>query len=212
MNFLEIVTHRKGIGDLLADGVSRAIEALGSEQYGQTVYHGNRHNPTPISLQETWGYAGHWSGRGIHAVRKFPHWLLEALVWMTANRDPLDDTHIVAGDEMMQAFQKDPYEGSKGVEIAIWNENRSELKSSLTLCDWAFPVPTQSDAESLLYTAVTGITMTENEMDRMGERCKNMQRALLVRNYDRDRETELNAIMPWISRPDATQGIVIDEI
>ncbi len=211
MTLVKAITYRQGIGDLLAEGMSRTISELGTRQYGETIYRGNRKMPTPISLQEAWGYAGHWSGRGIHSVREFPHWLLEALVWMTATRDPLDDTHIMARDEWMAEFNQNPYEGTKGAEIAIWNENRSELKSSLTLCDWSFPIPTQSDAESRLFSAVTGIEMDEKGLDMMGERNKNMQRALLVRNYGRDRATEEGEITPWFKRPDATRGIVICE-
>ncbi len=211
MRFLKIVAYREGIGDLLAEGVTRAIHELGAEQYGETIYHGRRKYPTRIHLQEAWGYAGHWSGREINAVREFPHWLLEALVWMTATRDPLDDTHIRAKPEWMSEFNNAPYESSKGPEIAIWNEHRSELKSSLTLCDWSFPIPTRSDAESLLFSAVTGIEVDEKGLDTLGERNKNMQRALLVRNYDRCRDIEVNEIMPWFKRPDATRGIAIDE-
>ncbi len=211
VTLIKAITYRQGIGDLLAEGVSRAIDELGPEQYGETIYQGERKRPTRISLQEAWGYAGHWSGRGIHAVREFPHWLLEALVWMTATRDPLDDTHIVARDEWMEEFNKNPYEGTKGAEIAIWNENRSELKSSLTLCDWSFPIPTKSDAESRLFSAVTGMELDEKGLDMIGERNKNMQRALLVRNYGRDRAGEVAEIMPWFKRPDSTRGIVIDE-
>ncbi len=211
MKLLKMIAYRRGIGDLLAEGTSRAIEALGREQYGETIYGGKRKVPTKIALQQAWGYAGHWSGRGIHAVRKFPHWLIEALVWMTATRDPLDDTHIAAKDGWMEEFRKAPYKGSKGAEIAIWNENRSELKSSLTLCDWAFPKPNRTDAESRIFSAVTGLDVDEDGLDRMGERNKNMQRALLVRNYGRNREKELNEIMPWFKRPDGTDGITMDE-
>ncbi len=211
MRFLKVVTYREGIGDLLAEGVSRAIAELGKEQYGETLYKGRRNVPTKISLQQAWGYAGHWSGRGIHASRTFPHWLLEALVWMTAARDPLNDTHIVARDDWMREFNDAPYDSPKGPDIAIWNENRSELKSSLTLCDWSFPLPKKSDAESLLFAAVTGVEVDEAALDRVGERNKNMQRALLVRNHGRNREIELNEILPWFKRPDATQRIVIDE-
>ena len=53
--------------------------------------------------------------------------------------------------------------------------------------------------------------MDEAGLDRIGERLKNMQRALLVRNYGRDRDTEVGEILPWFQRPDATKGIVIDE-
>jgi len=211
VNFLTTVAYREGIGDLLSEGVSRAIKELGSEQYGETIYHGRRKIPTKISLQEAWGYAAHWSGRGIHAVLEFPRWLIEALIWMTATRDPLNDTHIVAKDEWMQEFKSAPYESSKGPEIAVWNENRSELKSSLPLCDWSFPIPHKSDAESRLFSAVTGFELDEMDLDRIAERNKNMQRALLVRNYDRSRQIELNEIIPWFKRPDATKGIPIDE-
>jgi aldehyde:ferredoxin oxidoreductase len=210
MRFLKAVAYRQGIGDLLAEGVSRAIDELGREQYGEAVYHGKRKVPTPISLQQAWGYAGHWSGRGIHAARTFPHWLIEALVWMTATRDPLDDTHIAAKDAWMREFDRAPYHSPAGPRIAVWNEHRSELKSSLTLCDWSFPIPAKPEAESRLFSAVTGVQMDEAALERVGERSKNMQRALLVRNHDRNRETEVNEILPWFERPDATEGIVID--
>ncbi len=211
MRFLKTVAYREGIGDLLAEGVSRAIDALGPEQYGDTIYRGPRKFPTKISLQEAWGYAGHWSGRGIHAVRRFPGWLIESLVWMTATRDPFNDTHIVAKDEWMRAFEAAPYESDMGPRIAVWNENRSQLKSSLTLCDWSFPIPSNTDAESRLFSAVTGVELDEAALDGIGERLKNMLRALLVRNYDRSREIEINQIMPWFKRPDATEGVPIDE-
>lgn len=211
MHFLKVVTYREGIGDLLAEGVSRTIEELGPTQYAETMYHGKRRVPTKISLQEAWGYAGHWSGRGVHSSLTFPSWLIEALVWMTASRDPIDDTHIRAKDEWMQEFNKAPYQSHKGPEIAIWNENRSELKSSLVLCDFSFPVVYKTDAESRLFSAVTGVEVNEKELDQLGERNKNMQRSLLVRNYDRDREKEVKEIMPWYKRPDATGGIAVDE-
>lgn len=208
---LHMIAFCEGIGDLLAEGTSRAIDILGRAQYGETMYSGERPIPTQINLQEAWGYAGHWSGRGIQSIQPFPHWLIQALVWMTATRDPLDDTHTQARQEWLDEFVRSPYEGSKGAEIAIWNEHRSELKSSLTLCEFVFPMPHRMDAESRLYSAVTGRETTEAELDAIGERNKNMQRALLIRNYDRSREQELREIMPWFKRPDGTQAIAIDE-
>ena len=39
--FLEMITYRKGkLGPVFAEGMARAIRALGKEKYGDTIYHG----------------------------------------------------------------------------------------------------------------------------------------------------------------------------
>lgn len=95
--------------------------------------------------------------------------------------------------------------------MAIWNENRSEFKCSLILCDWAFPMPYFASAEAYLYSAVTGNDITTQEVDRIGERLKNLQRAVLIRNHDRTRQAEVGEILPFFKRPDGSKGISIDE-
>ncbi len=229
VKLIKVMASGKGkTGELLAQGNYRAIKQLGKE-FEDTMYGGEYTNDirvggkhyyrkisTKISLQEGWGYPGHWSGRGIHSGLKFPYYLMRALPWMTASRDPMDDTHIRIlkewEDELEDALQAgaDPYTLEIIPRIAIWNENRSELKSSLTLCDWAFPNIENPALESQLFSAVTGMECTEEELDTIGERCKNLQRALLIRDYDRDFEKEFNEIMPWFERPDGTEGISVD--
>jgi len=216
VKFLHMLTYREGFGDILAEGTTRAINILGKEKYGDTIYTGERTHegvprPQPISLQEAWGYSSHWSGRGIHSALPYPDWLLRALTWMTSTRDSNDSTHHSAKSEWMEEFKQDPYRGDRGPWMAIWDEHKAELKNALTLCDWAFPMPYNSDAEARLYSAVTGIDTTEEEMDRVGERLKNMQRATLIRNHDRSRTLEVNEILPFFKRPDGTKGISIDE-
>lgn len=209
-DLLDMIAYRKGFGDTLAKGMDRTLKKLPPE-YSETKYSQDKEIPTKIHLQEAWGYAGHWSGRGIHLSLPFPQWLLRALCWMTATRDLCDDTHIASKSEWNQEFKENPYTGKRGPKISIWNEHRSELKSSLTLCDWAFPRPgEQSDAEAKLFSAVTGINVTESKLDKIGERLKNMQRALLIRNHERDREMEFNEILPYLKRPDGTEGITVD--
>ncbi len=216
LKFLEMVAFRKGFGDILAEGTTRAINMLGKEKYGNTIYTGVRRykhtlRPTPISLQQAWGYAAHWSGRGINASLPFPDWLLRALTWMTQSRDSNNDTHHRSRRAVMDEFRKNPYRGEFGPRMAIWDEHRSEIKCSLTLCDWAFPQPYFSSAESRLYSAVTGLDTTEEELDRSGERFKNLQRAVLIRNNDRSRDIEVTEILEFFKRPDGTKGISIDE-
>ncbi|MCP4219010.1 MAG: hypothetical protein GY765_30530 [bacterium] len=217
VNLIKTIVYRKGvIGDLLAEGNLRTIKALG-DKFENTMYEGfGKKIPTKISLQAAWGYAGHWSGRGIHSGLRYPWYLTRALPWMTGTRDPMDDTHIRMTKEWESEIATiakdkiDPYIMPVFPIVSIWNENRSELKSSLTLCDWAFPHMDNTALESQLLSAVTGIEYSEEDLDLVGERCKNMQRALLIRDYDRKFETEFNEIMPWFERPDGTEGISVD--
>jgi len=216
VKLLHMIAYREGFGDLLSEGTTRAINALGKDKYGEIIYTGYRGNdgeemPTPISLQQAWGYTAHWSGRGVQASVPYPDWLLRALTWMTQTRDSNNDTHHRERPEWMEEFKKDPYRGEMGPWMAIWDENRSELKCALTLCDWAFPNPYVLSAEARLYSAVTGIDTSQDELDRIGERLKNMQRAVLIRNHDRTRDLEVNEILPFFKRPDGSKGISIDE-
>lgn len=216
VKILHMITYREGLGDLLAEGTTRAISVLGMDKYGKTIYTGQRENdgkemPTPVSLQQAWGYAAHWGGRGVQSSVPYPDWLLRALTWMTQTRDSNDDTHHRSRPEWLEEFRKDPYRGEIGPRMAIWDENRSELKCALTLCDWAFPNPYVPGAEARLYSAVTGIDTSQDELDKAGERLKNMQRAVLIRNHDRTRDVEVKEILPFYKRPDGSKGISIDE-
>lgn len=236
VKLIKIIAYGKSpLGKILSRGNCRAIQQmveLFGEKYRDTIYkgHGKRYE-TKINLQEAWGYAGHWSGRGIHSCLEFPFYLIRALAWMTGSRDPMDDTHIHMTKEAEKKIKKewedeikneckdelnnesknkkDPYSMPLIPEIAIWNENRSELKSSLTLCDWAFPQMNNTKLESQLLSAVTGIEYKEGELDHIGERCKNLQRALLVRDHNRNFKREFDEITPWFERPDGTRGIKV---
>ena len=215
VKILHMIAYREGFGDLLSQGTTRATNALGKQRYGETIYTGQRENngnemPTPVSLQQAWGYAAHWSGRGIQAAVPYPDWLLRALTWMTQSRDSNNDTHHRSRPEQLEEFRKDPYRGEAGPRMAIWDENRSELKCALTLCDWAFPSPYVPGAEAKLYSAVTGLDTSQDELDKAGERLKNMQRVVLIRNHDRTRDLEVKEILAFFKRPDGS-GVSIDE-
>jgi aldehyde:ferredoxin oxidoreductase len=216
VTFLHMLAYREGFGDLLSEGASRAINILGREKYSQTPYsgergYGSKKMPTPVSLQQAWGYAEHYSGRGINSTEPYPDWLLGALTWMTQTRDAFNDTHRRSRTEWMRKFREDPYRGEMGPWITIWNENRSEFKCSLVLCDYAFPMPYFASAESYLFSAVTGRSITSEEADLTGERLKNMQRAVLIRNHGRSRKSEVDETLPFFKRPDGSTGEVIDE-
>jgi len=237
VKFLHMVAYREGFGDLLAEGVSRAINTLGKEEFGGTVFTGTRlcalgNRPqelqidTPISLQAAWGYASHHLGRGYTSYRCFPQWLLRALVWLIASRDPMQSTHIRGGGgfepyKWYANWEKvDSYRGEIGPAISSCNTIRAQLKNSLLLCDWLFPIPDgpfpmqsggNSNAEARIFSAVTGIDTSEEELDNSGLRIQCMDRVIQIRNHDRTRELEWNELVPFLKRPDGTTGAVVDE-
>ena len=49
----------------------------------------------------------------------------------------------------------------------------------------------------------TGMNLTEEEMNEAAERMKNLFRAILIRNYGRTREMEVNEVLPMLSFPDS---------
>ncbi|MFC2017645.1 aldehyde ferredoxin oxidoreductase N-terminal domain-containing protein [Chloroflexota bacterium] len=235
VKFLHMVAYREGFGDLLAEGVSRAINTLGKEKFGETIYTGTRlcalgdrpqdlQIDTPISIQAAWGYTDHHTGRGYTSFRPFPQWLLRALVWLIASRDPMQSTHIKGGfgpDKWLAEYEKvDPYLGEIGPAMSFFNTIRAQLKNSLLLCDHMFPKPDgpfpmqpggNSNAEARIFSAVTGIDTSEEELDKTGLRLQCMDRVIQIRNHDRTRELEWNELVPFLKRPDGTTGAVIDE-
>ena len=235
VKFLHMLAYREGFGDLLAEGVSRAINTLGKEKFGETIYTGTRlcglgdtpqysQIDTPISIQAGWGYPDHHTGRGYSSHRRFPEWLPRALVWLIASRDPMPSTHIKGGfapHKWLAELEKgDPYLGEIGPAMSLFNTIRAQLKNSLLLCDVMFPIPDgpfpmqsggNSNAEARIFSAVTGIDTSEVELDKAGLRLQCMDRVIQIRNNNRTREMEWNELIPFFKIPDGTTGAVIDE-
>ncbi len=92
---------------------------------------------------------------------------------------------------------------------AAYHRWRGALLSSLLLCDWQMPrvfsiremegPQTYPQAESEMFSAVTGIKTSEKELDKAGERIVNLERALDVR-YGRTRDWD-EAIIPYYKWP-----------
>jgi aldehyde:ferredoxin oxidoreductase len=148
------IAFREGIGDALAEGTVRAADILGmGQEFVREFY-------------TAWGFAGHWDGHGDKInIIIFPFWLVPALQWAIASRDPLSSGHGYAQNIMnwspmwtpeggldwetladvgakvygtRQAVSLDSgYEGK--AFPAVWHGHRSVLKDSLTLDDQAFP-------------------------------------------------------------------------
>jgi aldehyde:ferredoxin oxidoreductase len=148
------IAFREGSGDALAEGAVRAAEILGvGREYVADFY-------------TAWGFAGHWDGHGDRAnLIVFPYWLVPALQWATATRDPMASGHGYAQNIMNWSPMFSPEDGldwetladvgahvygtrqavhpASGYEAkaipAIFHGHRSIIKDSVTVDDQAFP-------------------------------------------------------------------------
>jgi aldehyde:ferredoxin oxidoreductase len=225
MKLLYMIANREGFGSMLADGVLRTVENLGkANEYVPYV---------------TCGFAEHGAGRGVWGFFEYPFWIVGALLWATDSRDPFSDTghayaRLVYGfhyvlplkDDQVKSVAKKIWGSEKAVtddyeyksQVAIWLQNRGCLTSSLPTCDWALPIVASNftvdgsgdtSLESQLYSAVTGINYSEEELDTIGERIFNLERAIAIRE-GRNREVD-ERVVPFFKRPNWTRMITLDE-
>ena len=92
------------------------------------------------------------------------------------------------------------------------------MKDSLLTCDQVFTVLYSRqgedgygdvEADAVLFTAATGIKATGAELNRVGERVFNLERAIAVREGRTRRDDE--TVIPYFKKPDY-QGIPMDEV
>ncbi len=82
------------------------------------------------------------------------------------------------------------------------NENKAELKDSVTCCEWQSPDIYWPDMEAQMFAAATGVAMSGEELDAQAERSRLLFRAILIRNFGGDRDREVGAIFPTMQYPD----------
>ena len=102
---------------------------------------------------------------------------------------------------------------------AIWHTDRGMIVDSLILCDYEHPRVFSSFSEdgsadtglmAKLFSACTGIEMTEEDLQKAGERIFNLLRAIDVRNYGRCRRVDEETIDCGFHYPGKDDGVVLD--
>jgi aldehyde:ferredoxin oxidoreductase len=231
VNLLEKIAHRRGLGDVLAEGTVRASHTLGT---GLDIC---------AELYPAWGYAGHWDGHGDRINKVFfPYWVVSALQWALDTRDPISSSHGYAQNIMGWSPYCSPHHGlswERIVEVAarvygtpdaahpasgykakhipaLWHTVRSVMKDSLPVGDQVFPriysrrtpdnFARAGDMEGPsfeyhLFKACTGIQWPEAQFARACERILQLERAFLVRNFHRSRNDD-EALIPYFERPE----------
>lgn len=228
---LERITFRRGMGDALAEGTVRAARKLGAgvdicdEFYPAWGYaghwdgHGDHINrvffpywvvsalqwalDTRDPISSSHGYAQNIMGWSPYCS---PH---HGLSWEKIAEIA---TRVYGTPEAAH-----PASGYREKHIpALWHGVRSVMKDSLTVGDQVFPriysrrtpdnFARAGDMEGPsfeyhLFSACTGIDWTEEEYERAGRRVLNLERALLVRNFGRNRKDD-ECVIPYFKRPE----------
>lgn len=167
------IAYREGIGDLLAEGSKRAsgIIGKGSEKYsmnikGQELYE-------PLRAAKGWGLGAILSPRGGGHLRGAP---LTEFLGISPEEGEKFFGVPTAGD-------RKTYEGK--AKLVIYFENFKAVVDAMNLCynltQWTSPYLINPDDISKLFTAATGLSMTAEELMRVGERIHNIEKAFNVR-------------------------------
>ncbi len=204
------IANREGIGDLLAEGTWRFAEKLGRLKEYLTMEGIEESLANKFGMVAGYmGYGT--GGHGYCAHYDPRDFIVSGILWATGHRDPWSYSHeyiaVVEWSGLDFEYQQkiaeiawgskdaihpmgDPKYDEHEVRAAIIVQNRSVIKNSLPLCDWIYPILCTPYTEayigdiemaSKLFTAVTGIKMTEQELLKIGERIFNLERAILVR-------------------------------
>lgn len=181
LSLIEKIAYRRGLGDVLADGVVKAAERIGkgSEKLAMHVKGLEIFQADPRGLKAyALGFAV--STRGGDHLRSEPSFEF--------TEDAAEGMRRFGVPE--SAFRLE-YKG-KGKVVKFYEE-RSALSDSLNVCKNTVVnmeiLPFSQAAE--LLTATTGIDFTENTVQRAAERIVNLERAYIVREGIRRKDDTL---------------------
>jgi len=208
-NLANMIAHRQGFGDILAEGLLRAGEKLGDKAKAH--------------------FANEVSGVGDGATYSGREYLMNGLLYALEPRQPiamLHETSWLTGLWVMnqtnpesspvtsevfraaatkfwgheKAWDLTTHEGKARAAVNIMN--RTYVKDSLLLCDSSWPIMVSWNTkdhvgdpglESRIFSAVTGIETDETLLNQYGERIFNLQRGVLLREGRRPKADDVPA-------------------
>jgi len=235
---LEDISYRRGLGDILAEGLRRSVDRLRRKLPSELVR-------LAEALEFAYGFPAHREGR-IWDPEPLPFWIVSALMYATESRDPTICTHtsflhlaeLYLDDREAFLSKLKPiaaklWGSEKSIEpsfehkvqLAIWCQHRHIILDCLPLCDFAFPrliKPFRSkqewlvaedvygdlDIEAKLLSTCTGIEYSTEDLETIAERVFNLERMILVEKFGRSREVD-ESIVAHFELPCSTDGSFI---
>ena len=220
---LESIAARRGIGDLLAEGCARAADRIeGGWDFCSRLFpaHGSASHGTdqmikyPV-LSLMWALDSRDPFIDQHAYLKL------------AVTDQTRPQPYTLSYENAKAISRKLFGSEQAVdhstfgykpEAVIYSQNRSAVVNLLVVCDWIYPMLSSlttedrigdTSFESQLLSAVTGLDVSEEQLNQIGERVWNLARAIMAREgRTRDQDTLHEALFregngqKAISKPD----------
>jgi len=213
---LKKIAYKEGIGKVFAEGVPRSADILGKgHEYLPHVAH---------------GYETHWDGhlfggpRYPYWIVAALQWAMDSrdpLVHCYAQKITYWTSRPGASVtiDQLKAIGKRLYGSELAVDPesnyeykaqpTIWHQNRLAIDDSIPVCDQIFPIIFSKDSpdgfgdtsiEAKLLSAATGIEVSEEELDQIGSRIYNLERAIMVREGRTRKDDE--SVIPYFKKPD----------
>ena len=206
-NLAHMIARREGFGDILAEGLLRAGEKLGSEALAH--------------------FANEVSGVGDGATYSAREYLMNGLLYALEPRQPIAMLHEISWLTGLWVMnQSNPKSSPVTSEVfraaankfwgheKAWDLNihegkamaaakimdRTYVKDSLLLCDSCWPMMVSWNTpdhvgdptlESRIFSAVTGVETDETGLNQYGERIFNLQRGVLLREGRRPKADDV---------------------
>ena len=205
--YIQKICSLQGFGEILAQGTLRASETIGGKAREIT-----RNFLTQTGRGIAYGPKVFLPSAVIYATEPRPsiselHEICEPMTkWGMWHTSGGKDTYV--STEVLRGIGEKFWGGRESVDFSTYDgkaraaaliQNRQYVKESLTLCDFAWPVydSTASEdhigdpgMESRLLTAVTGKDTSAEELNTIGERIFNLNRAILIREGRKGREDD----------------------
>ena len=237
--FLHAIAYREGMGDALAEGGRRAPAILGfGEKQAGPLYaawgsaghwdgHGDRGNrivyPFWLVSALQWAVDVRDPFNSSHGYTSL------TMGWSPFRSDQNPSWEVIksVGKRIYGAEEAvDPDSGYEGKEFpAVWHGHRSVMKDSVPVDDTVFPMIMSfnssdglaraggmlgPDFEYHLFTSATGADMTRDEFELACERIFNLERAIQVRNYHRQRNDD-ETVIPYFEHLEWWENPLVGE-
>ena len=174
LHLLELMAFRRGLGDVLADGLKRASKKVGQDSYKWAI----QANGLEQSRVETRGAFGYALAFAVNP-RGPDHLHTEALAEFGNRPGGRAVVAKATGDEKY-AF---PRTLAKRAEIVRWHEDCYSATDALGVCAFATTSRYGVDPEMLaeLLSAAVGKDFSEEELMKTGRKTMNLERAFNIR-------------------------------
>ncbi len=198
-HFVRMIALRQGFGDALARGLAEAAMSLGGPAPAM-IKHSDPYDPRLyLTTALLWATEPREPIQALHEVG-YP-----LSMWTTGVKGAAP-THV--DSEAVRGIARRFWGSQSAADFTTADgkalaarmiQDRQYAKESLIVCDWIYPISDSRQSpdhvgdptlESQLFSAVTGTEIDEAGLYRLGERVFNQQRAVLVRDGWRARQSD----------------------